>query len=110
MRGMLTSLRDGEVTIESLMSDSGGVDAGVGDKNKQRIEEIKARYSTKPSGVSPEVRQAQAKLAERQQRAGASKGEQRVNMAPVTDAPPAPAAENLDAEPAATKVARDEGW
>ena len=112
MRGILTALKDGETTVEQLMADVGGIDAAVTDKYQQRIGEIRARYSAtkQPSGVSPEVRQAQAKLAERQQRAGASKGEQRANTAPVTDAPPAPAAENPDAEPAATKVARDEGW
>jgi hypothetical protein len=111
MRGILTALKDGETTVESLMSDAVGVDSGVTEKNKERIAEIKARYSTaKPaatsqSGVSPQVQQAQAKL-ERQRTA--SKGEHS-SPAPVTNAP-APAAENPDAEPVPAKVSRDEGW
>ena len=46
--GILTALKDGEVSVEALMSEAGGADAAVAAKGKSTIENIKRQYQPKP--------------------------------------------------------------
>jgi hypothetical protein len=92
LQGILTSLKDGETTVERLMSDSVGGDAAVAARGKETVEGIKRKYTAAPAAspaASPEVKAAAA--------AAQAKLEAKRARQPV--AAMKPLIENPDAEP-----------
>lgn len=80
LQGMLTALKDGDVTVETLL---GQLESSkVAEKSKRPIDQVKAKYSKKVD--KSEVEQAQAKLEE--QRKAQSKGD----FEPLVDKPEEP--------------------
>ena len=63
LQGMLTALRDGDTTVESLLADS--QDRAVASKGQQTLEAIKAQYR-KPEVVAPAAAREDVKEVARQ--------------------------------------------